>query len=142
MTIETYYEKFREALANGISLYSDPHIISGYKMRLQVSLNGQGDGEGTHMSVFFQLMKGKLDDYLKWPFDKLIDFVLIHQDDQSKYVTAKVETDKFKEIKSFQKPVNYCNKGWGYAKFVSLKELHDGGFIKGDILYIRCVVEL
>lgn len=94
MTIETYYEKFREALANGISLYSDPHIISGYKMRLQVSLNGQGDGEGTHMSVFFQLMKGKLDDYLKWPFDKLIDFVLIHQDDQSKCFTRTLTTAK------------------------------------------------
>ena len=142
MTIDAYYEKFEKAKANGNILYSDPHVISGYKLRLLVDLNGVGEGKGTHMSVFFQLMKGTFDDYLMWPFDKLIEFVLIHQDDQSKYVTAKVETDKFKETKSFQKPVNYCNKGLGYAKFVSLKELHDGGFIKGDILYIRCVVEL
>ena len=145
MTIETYYEKFREALANGISLYSDPHIISVYKMRLQVSLNGQGDGEGTHMSVFFQLMKGKLDDYLKWPFDKLIDFVLIHQDDQSKCFTRTLTTAKNAETTkstNFKKPVSDCNISRGYNKFITLTELYDGGFIKNDILYIRCVIGL
>ena len=127
MTIETYYEKFREALANGISLYSDPHIISGYKMRLQVSLNG------------------KLDDYLKWPFDKLIDFVLIHQDDQSKCFTRTLTTAKNAETTkstNFKKPVSDCNISRGYNKFITLTELYDGGFIKNDILYIRCVIGL
>ena len=30
---------------------------------------------------------------------------------------------------------------FGITRFISLKELHDGGFIKNNTLYIRCIVE-
>ena len=61
MTIETYNKKFEEAKGNNKVLYSDPHVIFGYKLRLQVYLNECGEGKGTNMSVFFHLTKGIFD---------------------------------------------------------------------------------
>ena len=45
--------------------YSHP---GGYKMCLTIYPRGVGAGEGTHVSVFANLMKGDFDDQLKWPF--------------------------------------------------------------------------
>ena len=50
--------------------YSPPFYTHprGYKMCLNVYANGNGDGEGSHVSVFLYMMKGEYDDSLKWPF--------------------------------------------------------------------------
>ena len=44
-------------------IYSEPRIIMGYKMRLLVYLN-EINGHGNHLSIYFQLMKGHLDECL------------------------------------------------------------------------------
>ena len=46
--------------------YSDPFYThnKGYKMCLNVDAAGNGDGKGTHLSVFLFLMKGPHDDEL------------------------------------------------------------------------------
>ena len=84
MKIDNYNRKIEEEKARGGALYSDPHIIQSFKMRLEIRLNGSGDGAGTHLSVYWRLMKGELNDCLEWPFDKIISFVLIHQDNKKK----------------------------------------------------------
>ena len=37
-------------------------------MCLGVDANGDGDGAGTHVSVFVTIMRGEHDDKLTWPF--------------------------------------------------------------------------
>ena len=138
MKIENYTEKFVEEVANGKNLFSDPHIICGYKMRLIVYLNGYDIGKGTHMSVYIHLMRGELDDVLKWPFDRQVDFVLIHQDNQRKYF--KFSLFEAKQT-CFQKPVSDSNTRRGYAKYITLEKLHADGFIKNDKLYIQCLIK-
>ena len=60
--------------------YNTPYISppfysykNGYKLRLEVYLNGQGDGTGTHVSFFIRLLKGEHDRSLwlreMWPMD-------------------------------------------------------------------------
>lgn len=44
----------------------------GYKMCLRLYLNGDGTGRGTHLSLFFVVMKGKCDALLKWPFSQKV----------------------------------------------------------------------
>ena len=39
---------------------------NGYKMCLNVCVGGDGNGEGTHLSVYLYLTKGPHDDNLKW----------------------------------------------------------------------------
>ena len=62
-------------------MYNTEHISppfythkNGYKMRLEVHPNGNGDGKGTHLSIFARLLKGENDYDLKWPMD--IDLTL------------------------------------------------------------------
>ena len=144
MKIEDYNRKLEEEKNDAKFLFSDPHMIQGFKMRLKIKLNGNGDYTGTHLSVFLQLMKGELDNFLKWPFDKIIHFVLIHQDDKNKCLKRLIiEALKNKDStkKHFRKPDTDCNEGLGYPGFMSHKKLHDDGFIKNDSLYIRCIIE-
>ncbi len=48
-------------------------------MRLRVDANGDGNGKGTHVSVYICLMRGDNDDNLKWPFKGTIEVSLLNQ---------------------------------------------------------------
>lgn len=143
MKITNYNRKLEEEKTTGKNLFSDPHIIQGFNMRLEIYLNGSGDGKGTHLAVFLQLMKGELDDILMWPFDKIINIVLIHPDDKSKYLKrslTKALRNKYNMI-NFLESINGVKERWGHSTFISQERLHTGGFIKNDSLYIRCIIE-
>ena len=144
MKIDNYNRKLEEEKTTGGKLCSDPHIIQGFKMRLEINLNGSGDGTGTHLSVYWQLMKGELDDCLEWPFDQFISFVLNYQDNKSKCCKLSI-TDALENeanpFEYFRKRVTDYNEGWGFASFLSHEALHADGFIKNDRLYIRCIIE-
>ena len=51
---------------------------NGYKLRLNVHPNGYGAGEGSHLSVYAQLMKGEYDNNLEWPFEGDIQIELLN----------------------------------------------------------------
>ena len=51
----------------------------GYKMCLTVYANGCGDGKGTHVSAFAQLMRGEFDDNLEWPFRGDVTVAMLNQ---------------------------------------------------------------
>ena len=141
MKIENYNRKFAEEKEYGDSIISNSHVICGFKMRLIIYLNGSGDGYGTYMSVYFQLMKGEFDDCLEWPFDKIVSVVLIHQDNKDKchkLILSSAQETKLNLRKGFLKPKKKSNTGYGFNKFITLEKLHAGGFIKNDILYLRC----
>ena len=56
--------------------YSGP---GGYKLCLRVNPYGEGDGAGTHVSLYCVLMKGEHDDRLQWPFRGDITIQLVNQ---------------------------------------------------------------
>ena len=69
--IRDYHRRRAEAVSGKtLSLYSQPFYTSryGYKMCARIYLNGDGMGKGTHMSLFFVVMKGEYDALLPWPF--------------------------------------------------------------------------
>lgn len=41
-------------------------------MCLRIYLNGDGTGRGTHLSLFFVVMKGPHDALLRWPFNQKV----------------------------------------------------------------------
>ena len=59
--------------------FSDPFYVTpgGYMMCITAYANGCGDGEGTHMSVFTELLKGHYDDQLHLPFLGTITYELV-----------------------------------------------------------------
>jgi len=42
-------------------------------MCARLYLNGDGMGKGTHVSLFFVVMRGAFDALLKWPFRQKVD---------------------------------------------------------------------
>lgn len=41
-------------------------------MCLRIYLNGDGTGRGSHLSLFFVVMRGHSDALLKWPFNQKV----------------------------------------------------------------------
>ncbi len=64
--IESYQRKRQDAI-NGVktALYSPPFYSAqfGYKMCAKIYLNGDGFGKGTHLSLFFVVMRGEMITY-------------------------------------------------------------------------------
>ena len=80
MKIENFTEKLETERFTKEAIFSEPHIINVYKMRLKVFTDGYDTGEGTQISIFFQLMKGAFDDSLTWPFPKSVTLIVMHPD--------------------------------------------------------------
>jgi TNF receptor-associated factor 3 len=122
------------------SIYSQPFYtsMSGYKMCARLYLNGDGMGRGTHLSLFFVVMRGEYDSLLPWPFQHKVTLVLIDQEGQ-RHISDTFRPDP--SSSSFMKPRNEMNVASGCPLFVSLSTLDSGGYIRDDCLFIKIVVD-
>ena len=137
------FERRRKEAMEGItmSLYSTPFYTSrhGYKMCARIYLNGDGLGKGTHMSFFFVIMRGPIDELLPWPFKQKVTLTLINQAGK-RHVTDSFRPDPHSS--SFQRPGRReMNIASGCPMFIRQEHLVNGGFVKDDCIYIRVVVD-
>ena len=121
------------------SIFSLPFSRYGYKMCLRLYILGDGIGKGTHMSLFFVVMKGEFDNILQWPFTHKVTFKLINQCGGRDIVDI-FQPDPLSS--SFQKPKSDMNVASGCPRFVSLNELMQGGFIVEDTVFIKVKVDV
>ena len=139
--IDNFEQRRREAIdGTTLSLYSTPFYTSkqGYKMCARVYLNGDGMGKGSHLSLFFVVMKGPNDALLPWPFQQKVTILLVNQYGKKNVI------DQFRpdpQSSSFQRPFNReMNIASGCPLFCRLDSLKDG-YIKDDCLFIGVVVD-
>ena len=111
---------------------------NGYKMCVRAYLNGDGIGLGTHLSVFFVLMKGEYDPLLKWPFECKVSLILVDQNHRRHIVQTFKPTA---ESSSFQRPQNDMNVASGCPQFAKLVVLTDNSYVKDDVMFIKCIVD-
>ncbi|KFQ43519.1 TNF receptor-associated factor 2, partial [Nestor notabilis] len=125
-----------------VSLYSPAFYTAkyGYKVCLRVYLNGDGTGKGTHMSLFFVVMKGDYDALLPWPFRNKVTFMLLDQNNREHIIDA-FRPDLTSA--SFQRPVNDMNIASGCPMFLPLFKLQSPkyAYVKEDTLFLKCIVE-
>ena len=119
------------------SIFSLPFYSGryGYKMCLRLYIMGDGIGKGTHLSLFFVVMRGEFDNILQWPFTHKVTFKLINQAGGRDIVDT-FQPDPMST--SFRKPKSDMNVASGCPKFVSHTELEGGGFIVDDTIFIEC----
>jgi len=55
--------------------------VGGYRMCLSLDANGSEEGQGTHISLYINIMKGEYDNHLQWPFRGKIFIELCNQRD-------------------------------------------------------------
>ena len=82
--------------------YSEPFYSSpgGYKLCLCVIANGYEEGQGTHVSVFIALMKGRNDHQLQWPLEHDVTFGILNWKRDKNHV---IYTISFKNVSAQSK---------------------------------------
>lgn len=114
--------------------------IDGYKMCLRVYLNGDGLGQGTHLSLFFVIMKGEFDALLPWPFKPRVTLTLLDQDTKTCYRSKTIEPDP--ESSSFKMPVNEMNVASGVPDFISHDHLETPTYLQDDVIFLKIKIEI
>ena len=109
----------------------------GYKMCARIYLNGNGMGRGTHISVFFVVMRGQYDAILRWPFRQRITFMLLDQDN-IEHVIDEFRPDP--NSPSFQRPRREANIASGFPLFCSLTQLSRRAYVHEDTMFLRVFV--
>ena len=138
----TEFAKKRQDAVSGqqTSFYSPCFFTSryGYKMCARIYLNGDGIGRGTHISVFFVVMRGEYDALLRWPFRQKVTFMLLDQNNVEHVI------DSFRpdpNSSSFQRPRRETNIASGCPTFCPLSELNDHAYVRDDTMFLKVVVD-
>jgi hypothetical protein len=129
-------EPYSEHKAAATTMLSTPFYSGryGYKMCLRLYIMGDGIGKGTHLSLFFVVMRGEFDNILQWPFTHKVTFKLINQAGGRDIV----DTFKPRVMKPSQ---DNMSNAIGCPCFVSHSELEQGDFVTDDMLFIKCTID-
>ncbi|XP_042909927.1 TNF receptor-associated factor 4 isoform X2 [Parasteatoda tepidariorum] len=142
--ITDYTRRLGEA-RDGYELVSSPFYTSqhGYKLMASLFLNGNGTGEGTHLSVYIKILPGEYDALLPWPFSHTVTFVLYDQSPTQETACNIVESFVPDPTwKNFQQPSKEPDAlGFGFPRFVSHEILKKKNYIKDDVMFIKVRVD-
>ncbi|XP_060245573.1 TNF receptor-associated factor 2 isoform X2 [Meriones unguiculatus] len=141
--ISDFARKRQEAVAGRIPAIFSPAFYTsryGYKMCLRVYLNGDGTGRGTHLSLFFVVMKGPNDALLRWPFNQKVTLMLLDQNNREHVIDA-FRPDVTSS--SFQRPVSDMNIASGCPLFCPVSKMEaKNSYVRDDAIFIKAIVDL
>lgn len=126
---------------DGLELVSPPFFTSqyGYKLQASMFLNGNGPGEGTHVSVYIKVLPGGYDALLKWPFSHSITFTLLEQGvpngGQGEIAESFVPDPSWENFQ--RSSLEPDPLGFGFPRFISHELLHRRPFLKDDTVFLR-----
>ena len=139
----TEFARRRNEAVSGqqVSFFSPCFYTSryGYKMCARIYLNGDGMGRGTHISVFFVVLRGQYDAILRWPFRQKVTFMLLDQDNVQHVIKA-FRPDP--NSPSFQRPRRETNIASGCPMFCSLTELNNHAYVRDDTMFLKIIVDI
>ncbi|XP_037347886.1 TNF receptor-associated factor 2 [Talpa occidentalis] len=141
--ISDFARKRQEAIAGRTPAIFSPAFYTsryGYKMCLRVYLNGDGTGRGTHLSLFFVVMKGPHDALLRWPFNQKVTLMLLDQNNREHVIDA-FRPDVTSS--SFQRPVSDMNIASGCPLFCPVSKMEaKNSYVRDDTVFIKAIVDL
>jgi len=136
------FEKRRQdaIMGKSPSLYSPPFYTSrfGYKMCARIYLNGDGQGKGTHISLFFVVMKGEYDALLEWPFPCKITLKLLAQEGNA-HIAEAFRPDP--NSSSFRRPSSEMNIASGVPLFANQQKVMSGPYKKNNCIFVQVIVD-
>uniref|UniRef100_A0A3Q3MW60 TNF receptor-associated factor n=1 Tax=Mastacembelus armatus TaxID=205130 RepID=A0A3Q3MW60_9TELE len=116
----------------------------GYKMAIKAYLNGDGEGRGTHLSLYVVLMPGDFDPLLPWPFKQTVSLSVLDQSGAGNHRSLSFKPDP--TSKSFQQPSteSVSNIAVGFSCFLPLNKLetpHNAVYVRDDTLFVKAKVD-
>lgn len=125
------------------SIYSPPFFTSrtGYKACARLYFNGDNSAHGTHLSLFFVLMRGPYDSVLEFPFPFKVSFCLFDQTTQKNHIVSSFRPDI--RSASFQKPLYDMNIASGIPKFcsVDLIKKENSPYVRENTMFIKVFID-
>jgi len=121
---------------NSTAFYTHP---GGYKMCISIDANGNGDYEGTHVSVFTQLLKGRHDSQLHWPFLGTVTYELLNQFGDDNHHKVVITHDASHGMRA--------GSSCGYTEFIhhtslGYNQATNTQYLLDDTLYFRVSVKV
>lgn len=143
--ITEWSKKRREAMSGQCtSIYSTAFYTSrsGYKMCVRLYPNGDGMGKGTHVSIFFVIMRGNYDALLSWPFNHRVIFRMIDQGPNGSHLIDSFRPDP--SSTSFKRPTSEMNIASGCPLFMPLSKLDDPAvaYVKDDVMFVNVCLDI
>ncbi|MCJ8747344.1 hypothetical protein PDJAM_G00152340 [Pangasius djambal] len=124
-----------------VVLHSPPFYTGrpGYKLCLRLHLQTPSAPRcSNYISLFVHTMQGEYDSQLPWPLQGTIRLAVLDQAESQHHIEI-METKP--DLQAFQRPTVQRNpKGFGYVTFMQLQALRQRGFVKDDVLLVRCEV--
>ncbi|XP_042311167.1 TNF receptor-associated factor 3-like [Sceloporus undulatus] len=139
--VENFSKLMKEAKAGKRrSIYSPAFATHtfGYHLCVRLYPDGDGIGQGGHLSLFLTLAKGPYDDILPWPFRQKVTFFLLDPKRKKSPIIETFLPDPHSD--SFHQPRERLNVASGSPLFASHVEIPS--YIKDDTLYLKVVVDL
>ena len=140
-------EGYAEKKAKNLTWYSAPFFThaGGYKMCLQVYSNGFKAAEGQCLSAYTCLLRGKMDDFLKWPLSGSVSMYLLNQVKNANHIMFRaVYNSRCDENKAATRVMPPKNRsvGNGKEKLVALSSLTHPAtpsvkYLVDDCLYFK-----
>uniref|UniRef100_A0A4W3J2P4 TNF receptor-associated factor n=1 Tax=Callorhinchus milii TaxID=7868 RepID=A0A4W3J2P4_CALMI len=141
--ISDFNRRRQEAMSGRAAAIFSPAFYTskyGYKMCLRIYLNGDGVGRGSHVSLFFVVMRGNYDALLRWPFKQKVTLMLMDQNNREHVIDA-FRPDV--SSSSFQRPVGDMNIASGCPLFCPLTKLESkNSYTRDDTIFIKAIVDL
>ena len=139
-------EGYQDKKAKKTVWYSKPFFThpGGYTMCLQVYTNGFKSAEGQYLSAYTCLLRGEMDQFLKWPFRGKVVMYLLNQvedDNHNKFIAHYID-DTSDAASARVLPPKNRSAGCGKLKIVELSLLTDPAnpsvkYLVDDCLYFR-----
>lgn len=143
------FKKKREAEAKGQPpcLSSVPFHIGrcGYKMAMKAYLNGDGEGRGSHLSLYVVLMPGDFDALLQWPFRQTVSLSVLDQSGACNHRSLSFRPDPTNKCFQQPAPESASNVAVGFPCFIPLNALENAqnaAYVKDDTLFVKAKVDM
>ena len=119
----------------------EPFLTSqfGYKVSLQLYLNGVSKVNGKYISLYVRIMEGDHDDLLSWPFSPSVTLTLLSQDGMMEFdLTQRLFPSVFPSY--YARPRTKMNQGFGFNRFVPIDVLEHPLYVVNDTMYIKVII--
>jgi len=139
--ISNFAKRRQDAISGSQTSFYSPCFYTsryGYKMCARIYLNGDGIGKGTHISIFFVVMRGEYDALNRWPFRQKVTFMLLDQNSVEHVIDA-FRPDP--NSSSFQRPRREANIASGCPTFCPLSEINNHGYVRDDVMFVKVIVD-
>lgn len=136
-SLKSFQEKLTAMINDPLKMFYSPGFYTssnGYKICARINISSK---DSDYLSLLLHIMKSENDDFLDWPFNGTMHFVLVHPQNSEKNIRE--ITSSRPDLEAFRKPICELNKrSFGYTEFVRVCDISN--FLQNDSLIFRIEV--